>query len=89
MGGKPITTLASERAAGLNIMEIDMTDSEKVKKALSLIFKWSGYDGDHHKKWLLNELVKVLSDDYEKWVSEWQDGECGPETYLWDIGIAP
>ena len=62
---------------------------EKQKKALDFIAEWGGIDGGHHKQWVLDQLVRILTDDYDKWVAEWQDGEDGPETYLWDEGIAP
>jgi hypothetical protein len=65
------------------------TYKEKVKKALDLIDEWGGIDGGHHKQWLLDQLVRVLSDDYDEWVNSYQDGEEGPETYEWDTGIAP
>jgi len=62
---------------------------QSISKALDLINKYGGYDGAHHKQWLLNELVEVLSDDYEKWVEDYEAGEHGPKTYVWDKGIAP
>jgi hypothetical protein len=65
------------------------TYKEKVKKALDLIDEWGGIDGGHHKQWLLDQLVRVLSDDYDEWVNSYQDGEEGPETYEWDTGIVP
>jgi hypothetical protein len=65
------------------------TYKEKVKKALDLIDEWGGIDGGHHKQWLLDQLVRVLSDDYDEWVNSYQDGEEGPETHEWDTGIAP
>lgn len=67
--------------------QIMETDAGKVEKALFLIETHGGIDGSHHKQWLLDQLVRVLVDDYEKWVTEWQAGEDGPETYEWDIGI--
>ena len=66
-----------------------MTDKEKVNKALELIAEWGGIDGGHHKQWLLDYLVRELSDDYKQWVKEYEDGEDGPDTYSWDEGIAP
>ena len=61
----------------------------KKQQALDLISEWGGIDGDHHKKWLLDKLVKLLSYDYEQWVKDYQKGEDGPDTYEWDSGIAP
>ena len=37
-----------------------------------------------------NGFKAVLpSEDYRKWVRETQNGEDGPNTYEWDVGIAP
>ena len=57
---------------------------------LDTIKEYGGIDGSHHKQWLLDLIVrKVTGDDYAKWVAEYEDGEDGPQTYLWDQGIAP
>ena len=29
------------------------------------------------------------SEEYKEWLAEFADGEDGPHTYNWDIGIAP
>ena len=63
--------------------------SDKAQKALGLIAEWGGIDGGHHKQWLLDQLVRVLAEDYRAWVVEYQDGEDGEDTYEWDEGIAP
>jgi len=62
---------------------------DKIEKALNVIEEWSFVDGDFHKQWVLDQVVRILADDYEEWVSDYQDGEDGPETYDWDKGIAP
>ncbi len=62
---------------------------KRVKKALELIGKYGGIDGGHHKQWLLDQLVRILANDYKSWVAEWQSGTDGPETYEWDEGIPP
>ena len=65
-----------------------MTDKEQ--NVLNLIYRWGCVDGAHHKQWLLDKIVReITGDNYKKWVSEFQDGEDGPETYIWDEGIAP
>ena len=66
-----------------------MTDKNKIKKALYDIFQYGGIDGSHHKQWLLDQIVRTLSDDYKKWVKNFEEGEDGPYTYEWDTGIAP
>lgn len=65
------------------------TDSNRVGKALDLIYEWGGIDGAHHKQWLLDQLVIVLSNDYDEWVKEFEIGDEGPQTFEWDTGIAP
>jgi hypothetical protein len=64
-------------------------DSKQI--VLDMIGEFGGIDGGHHKQWLLNEILLSLmtQDEYEKWVAEWEDGADGPNTYSWDIGIAP
>jgi excisionase family DNA binding protein len=60
------------------------------EQVLDLITQYGGIDGAHHKQWLLDQIVRILTGDgYENWVAEYQDGEDGPETYEWDEGIAP
>ncbi len=66
-----------------------MTPEERRKKALDLIFQYGGIDGGHHKEWLIDQMVRVLAIDYDKFVKDFQDGEDGPETYEWNTGIAP
>ena len=63
--------------------------NDKAKKALDLIDEWGGVGGGHHKQWLLDQVARVLADDYESWVAEWESGEDGQNTYTWDVGIAP
>ena len=52
-------------------------DNVKIQKALDSIYMFGGYDGSHHKQWLLDQLVRILADDYDKWVAEYEDGEKG------------
>lgn len=67
-----------------------MSDNETIKEIEALIKTYAGFDGGHHKQWLLDQIVrKITGNTYEQWVSEWEDGEDGPESYKWDCGIAP
>lgn len=62
-----------------------MADDEKIKQALEAA-KDSQYDGEHHKMWVIDQMVRILSgENYDKWVKEFCDGEEGE----WDIGIPP
>jgi hypothetical protein len=59
-------------------------------KILALIWRYGGIDGDHHKQWLLDQILRILlKNKYTKWVKEYQNGEEGENTYEWDEGIAP
>jgi len=39
-----------------------MTKQEKIKEALSVIMSRGGVDGEHHKQWVLDQVVRVLTD---------------------------
>lgn len=61
-----------------------------VEKALDLALNYGSIDGDHHKTWVIDQMVRALTgDSYDNWVAQHNDGEDGPNTYAWDEGIAP
>lgn len=61
-----------------------------VEQALELIKMFGGIDGAHHKQWVLDQVVRILTaESYSKWIAEYKHGDDGPETYEWDEGIAP
>jgi len=68
-----------------------MDESEKITKAVGIISDYGSIDGAHHKQWVLNEVLKTLLGPgvYEKWLTAYCNGEYGPDTYEWDVGIAP
>lgn len=67
-----------------------MKDDQKILKALSVARRYGGIDGDHHKAWVIDQMVRALTENnYEQWVSKTKEGEDGPETYGWNEGIAP
>ena len=60
------------------------------KEILDKIFEYGGIDGAHHKQWVLNEIVKIITEDkYDDWVRAYQMGDDGFKTYIWDEGVAP
>jgi len=63
--------------------------NDKVQDALDIIFQYGGIDGEHHKCWVLDQIVRVLADDYDEWVRNAKAGEDGPDSYSYDVGIAP
>lgn len=89
-------------------------DQERIQKALHIAVAYGGVDGDHHKAWCIDQMVRALtgcpkvavhandtngkpfvyeklgeSVEYLQLVAEARAGEDGPETYDWDVGIAP
>ena len=60
-----------------------------LKKALSIAFEYGGTDGDHHKAWVIDQMVRALVDErYDEIIKAYNDGQDGPDTY-WSEGIAP
>lgn len=65
-----------------------MTENET--KAVEIAVTYGGFDGGHHKDWVIDQMVRQLTgDNYDAVVSDARAGEDGPETYSWEIGIAP
>ena len=63
---------------------------ERCAQAVELAVRYGGIDGDHHKAWVIDQMVRVLTgENYDKVVRDACDGEDGPDTYEWEIGIAP
>lgn len=67
-----------------------MDSNERISKALEIAFQYGQIDGDHHKAWVIDQIVRVLTDiEYENWVKEYEYDEEDDEYYDWNIGIAP
>jgi hypothetical protein len=66
-----------------------MTPQGRIRKAMDLIERYGGIDGEHHKTWVIDQVARCLVADYPKWVKAMKAGEDGPDTYEWDEGIAP
>ncbi len=62
----------------------------RVKHALACALRYGGTDGSHHKTWVIDQMIRWLTgDEYERVVAEACAGEDGPNTYAWDVGVAP
>jgi hypothetical protein len=65
-------------------------EQKRIKKAIDLAVQYGGIDGDHHKAWVIDQMVRALAGPgYRRIVKEACAGEDGPNTYEWDTGIAP
>lgn len=64
---------------------------ERQAAALELAYNYSQIDGDHHKAWVIDQMVRALTgDDYEQWVKDYETNEDDPDdSYEWSEGIAP
>lgn len=75
--------VASHSVSSPRRRSIDEPDTETgtVEKALGVIDRYGGIDGAHHKMWVLDQVVRILTgDDYDAWVERHKDGEDGPDT---------
>lgn len=75
--------------------------SERIEAALKIALECGGVDGAHHKQWVIDQMVRALtgcmgvngvmgeSPEYLAWVAKAQDGDDGPETYIWEEGLPP
>lgn len=60
------------------------------KRALDLINRYGGIDGEHHKQWVIDQVVRILAgDDYADWVAQHKAGDDGLNTYDWNEGVPP
>lgn len=67
-----------------------MNDDIKVENALEIIERFGGFDGEHHKTWVIDQIARaLLVNKYNDWVVAMKNGEDGPNTYEWDEGIPP
>lgn len=57
-----------------------MTDEEKIKSAIKIINDYGYIDGEHHKQWVIDQVVRRLLGDFDYKI--WADKD-------WDVGIAP
>lgn len=70
--------------------EIVLPDSLKVQEAIDIAVEFGGIGGEHHKNWVIDQIVRILAGkNYHEIVKNACDGDEGPNTYKWEIGIAP
>ena len=68
--------------------EIDC--AERIFSAIAIAVKFGGINGDHHKAWVIDQMVRKLAgESYRSIVDNARSGPDGPETYSWDEGVAP
>lgn len=76
------TTLAS----GAYQASIDLDKAKN--EAIALAVEYG--DLERHQTWVIDQMVRKLAGiNYNRVVAAARDGEDGPHTYNWDVGIAP
>lgn len=69
-----------------------MTAKERVKNALQIAWQYGQIGGEHHKTWVIDQIVRMLcgnEEEYNKWVEAYQMPLDDGDYYSWDTGISP
>lgn len=63
---------------------------ERIKRALSYAWSYGQIDGDHHKMWVIDQMVHTLlgEEEYVKWIEAYETPD-GDDYWEWNVGIAP
>lgn len=65
---------------------------QKIKNALEIAWDYGTIGGDHHKMWVIDQMVRALcgnEKEYKKWVHKYEEPLEDGDYYEWDCGIAP
>jgi len=68
---------------------------DKLKKIEKIIWSYGQIDGDHHKAWVIDQVMCIIqADKYNEWVENYEHTDnsgkhCDEKEYSWDTGIAP
>ena len=71
---------------------MDLTNHDnKVNEALDFLYESGQVDGTHHKAWVIDQVVRILTGDgYDDWVANYEkpdEGDDPDDGYEWDVGI--
>jgi hypothetical protein len=71
-----------------------MSETARIREVLDLILQYGGIDGVHHKQWVLDQIVRILTINeggYKYWCEEYAGDPEDEENYYgdWDVGIPP
>lgn len=63
---------------------------ERINKAVELGIRHGGHDGEHHKSWVIDQMLRILlNESYEKVIKESCKDENGEIVHEHDCGITP
>lgn len=87
LAGELVETLIDSRLSKLSHEEL----KDIVKTVIqTIIIPYGWIDGDHHKTWVIDQIVrKLVGDKYDTFIKAVNYGKDGPDTYEWGTGIAP
>lgn len=69
---------------------VERTAEQRIELALAVAIAYGGFDGAHHKAWVIDQMVRRLAGArYDEIVTKACAGADGPTTYMWDCGCAP
>ncbi len=72
-------------ARGYQRGKVDAENS--LDEVLMLAEKYAGIEGDHHRMWVIDQMIRLLlGDKYDQWVAMYNSAQDSDD---WDTGIAP
>ncbi len=87
------------------VSENQLCKNDRIAKALEIAFNYSQIDGDHHKAWAIDQMVRALcgckqnekesgdfldeSDEYLQFVNKYEHDDNGEKQWTWDDGVNP
>lgn len=73
-----------------------VSKNEQIDKALEIAWLYSQIDGNEHKAWVIDQMVRALcgrEEVYNEFISEYTkkfvDERGYADWYNWNVGIAP
>ena len=76
--------------ANSTLKKLVYAKNRRVTEAIEIAVAYGSTDGAHHKAWVIDQMVRRLAGKHYNAVVKYaKDGKDGPDTYEWDVGIAP
>ena len=63
---------------------------DRITKVLELVWNYGQIDGDNHKTWIIDQIVRILcgsNEEYKKWVDKYEEPLEDGDYYSWNQGI--
>ena len=61
-------------------------------EAINMILRYGGTDGEHHKQWVIDQVLRILVGDkkkYDEVIKRACEVEDKKNKHEWDVGISP